>query len=231
MAPNESTAAHFARLHDGFTDVADGVERVWVTCAPGEAETIAADAAGRGLQHTRTLLQLRRPLPVTDRPPAPLIQTRAFRPEVDLSAWVEANNAAFAWHPDQGHQTVESLLAQMAEPWYDPEGFRILELDGTLAGFCWTKVHEDETPPLGEIYVIATAPEFAGRGLGLALTLDGLDHLFAVRGVTEAMLYVESDNTAALRTYDRLGFDHHLTRMAFVAGPDEAADARPSQRP
>ena len=46
--------------------------------------------------------------------------------------------------------------------------------DGRLAGFCWTKVHDDEEPPLGEIYVIAVDPDFVGRGLGRALTVAGL---------------------------------------------------------
>lgn len=229
MPANDSPALDLAHRHRGFIDTADGVERVWVTCPPEQADAIVAEAAAMGLRRTRTLLQLRRPLPVDDRPPAPEIETRAFFAESDLGRWVRVNNAAFSWHPDQGHQSADSVLAQMAEPWFDAEGFRILEIDGELAGFCWTKVHDDERPPLGEIYVIATAPEFAGRGLGLALTLDGLDHLHRERGITEAMLYVEADNAAALRTYDRIGFTHHLTRMAFVA--TDPSDASAPRRP
>jgi mycothiol synthase len=36
------------------------------------------------------------------------------------------------------------------------------------------------------------------------------------RGVRQAMLYVESDNTAALRTYHKLGFTHHHTDVEFL---------------
>ena len=38
-----------------------------------------------------------------------------------------------------------------------------------LAGFCWTRVHAEHDPPLGEIYVIAVDPDFKGRGLGRAV--------------------------------------------------------------
>lgn len=39
------------------------------------------------------------------------------------------------------------------------------------------------------------------------LTVAGLNHL-AARGVSEVMLYVESDNTPARRLYGNLGFTH-----------------------
>ena len=84
-----------------------------------------------------------------------------------------------------------------AEPWFDPEGFRLHERDGKLAAFCWTKVHSDTSPPMGEIYVIAVDPTFHGLGLGKALTIAGLDHL-AARGLTVGMLHVDGANTAAI---------------------------------
>ena len=53
--------------------------------------------------------------------------------------------------------------------------------------------------------MIAVDPPFHGRGLGKALTLAGLEHLSSL-GITNSMLYVESDNTAAVATYEKLGF-------------------------
>ncbi len=73
-----------------------------------------------------------------------------------------------------------------------------------MLGFHWTKQHDER---LGEVYVVGIDPSAQGQGLGRALTLAGLHHLHA-RGVDEVLLYVESDNTAALATYSRLGFTH-----------------------
>lgn len=208
----------FASRHHGFVD-ATAPRQAWITAPPADLDACEADASAHGLQRTRTLYQMRVALPVPNRPDAPAITTRPIDIERDGENWVRVNNAAFSWHPDQGNQHLDDLLAATKEPWFDADGFRILDGDGNgeLAGFCWTKVHDDETPALGEIYVIATAPEFAGRGLGLALTLDGLDYLHDVRGTTVGMLYVEADNAAALRTYERIGFHVHATRVAYAA--------------
>ena len=168
-----------------------------------------ASAADAGLRPDRDLWQLRRPLPVS----APWsLDVRAFVPGRDEDAWLEVNNRAFAGHPEQGNWDRATLVQREAEPWFDPEGFLLHEAQGRLLGFCWTKVHEQEAPPLGEIYVIGVDPDAAGRGLGRALTLAGLDHL-ARNGTTIGMLYVDAANQRALQLYQHLGFEfHHLDR-------------------
>jgi mycothiol synthase len=177
----------------------------------------------------RKLLQLRRPLP-TGQPI--VIETRSFVPGRDERAFLDVNNRAFADHAEQGGWTIESMKLREAEPWFDPTGFRLLEYDGRLAGFCWTKVHPPSPAErhhhhangLGEIYVIAVDPDFAGQGLGSQLTLAGLDHLSGL-GITEAMLYVDADNRGAVSVYERLGFTIHSSSGAFVLHLDASGDA------
>jgi mycothiol synthase len=181
----------------------------WVHHPDDTADAIAGEA---GFALGRQLFQLRRPLPISE---TTSIETRAFVVGRDETEWLRVNNAAFHDHPEQGGWTVDRLRLREAEPWFDPNGFRLHERDGLLAAFCWTKVHLDTSPPMGEIYVIAVDPQFHGLGLGKALTIAGLDHL-ASAGITIAMLYVDGANTAALSMYQRLGFSIHHADRAYI---------------
>jgi len=175
----------------------------------GDAAEDAGLEGRLGFALQRELLQMRRELP-TGIPVT--IQTRPFVPGIDDGAFLAVNNRAFAAHHEQSNWDPEALHLREAEPWFAPEGFRLHERDGRLAGFCWTKIHDDG---VGEIYVIAVDPDFTGLGLGKQLTLAGLDSL-AERGVEHAMLYVDADNHTAVSLYERLGFATAHTSRAYV---------------
>jgi len=193
--------------------------RIW---AHGNIEAARATAAALDLVTVRELLQMRRPLvdlPATTIPEGVRITT--YSGLGDDSELLRVNNSAFAWHPEQGGWTDADIEERRGESWFDPNGIFLAfdETTGKLLGFHWTKVH---SPDLGEVYVVGVDPEAQGRGLGAALTLIGLHHLAEVltaSSQTAVMLYVEADNSAAVTTYRRLGFDVESVDAAYAYSP------------
>lgn len=136
------------------------------------------------------------------------VTLRSFTPGQDEDAWLAANSAAFAHHPEQGSMTRQDLEARMAEDWFDPEGFLLaVDASGNLLGFHWTKIHpaHRDHPMVGEVYVVGVTPEAQGLGLGKALTIAGIRYL-QQKKLEAIMLYVDADNTAAVSLYRKLGF-------------------------
>ncbi|MEU9855839.1 mycothiol synthase [Streptomyces sp. NPDC047974] len=186
--------------------------RVWAHGGKPSARHLAQVL---GLTLFRELRQLRRPLTPLDIPEPALpegVTIRTFVPGQDDAAWLAVNAAAFAHHPEQGSLTQRDLDDRIAEPWFDPKGFFLAERDEELVGFHWTKVHAEER--LGEVYVVGILPGAQGGGLGKALTATGLRHL-AAQGLPTAMLYVDADNTAAVRVYEGLGFRTHEVDLMY----------------
>jgi mycothiol synthase len=192
-----------------------GHVHMWVNQPRPEHDAIARSI---GLSPGRVLYQMRRPLPIEDslRRDPPLA-TRPFVVGEDEDAWLEVNNRAFDWHPEQGGWDLATIKQRESEPWFDPSGFLLHEdSTGKLDGFCWTKIHADVTPPLGEIYVIAVDPAAAKvSGLGRSLVIGGLDYLYAA-GLRTGMLYVDADNGRAVKLYVDLGFVINHIDQAYV---------------
>jgi mycothiol synthase len=212
-------------IEAGLAEGGDGA-RVW---AHGNLEPARATAAAMGLVKARELLQMRRSL--ADLPPVtvpPDVRLTTYSGPEDDAELLRVNNAAFAWHPEQGGWTEAEIAERRDESWFDADGL-FLAFDGDaggLLGFHWTKTHgagsggqerSDQGNVLGEVYVVGVDPDAQGRGLGATLTLVGLHHL-AERGADTVMLYVEADNTAAVKTYRRLGFDVFATDVAYARG-------------
>jgi mycothiol synthase len=181
----------------------------WVFEPTPTYTTLASDI---GLSPGRTMLQLRVPLPLEH---TTTVETCAFRIGHDEQDWIEVNNRAFADHPEQGDWSLQTLASRFATDWFSAEGLLLHHENEQLAGFCWTKLHTDTNPHLGEIYVVAVDPSFSRRGLGRALTIAGLRHLSA-NGAPVGMLYVAADNAPALAMYRSLGFTTYSTQRAFV---------------
>jgi mycothiol synthase len=196
--------------------------------AHGTLPAAAATAAALGLRPVRELMQMRRSLrdlPAVE--PRDDIRIRTYAGAADDAELLRVNNAAFAWHPEQSGWTDADLAERRNEPWFDPAGLFLAfdvadEAESTLLGFHWTKIHPDEAG-LGEVYVVGVDPGAQGRGLGRTLTAVGVASLaqrLANAADPTVMLYVESDNTAAVHTYDRLGFTVHSVDTAYAAAID-----------
>lgn len=230
VAPDRRRRGAGTLLLRAVLDLAPDV-RVW---AHGNSAAAQALAGAVGMAAVRDLWQMRRELgehaaelPGVDLPPG--FVARSFEPGRDEQAWLKVNSRAFASHAEQGRMTRGDLDARMAEAWFDPTGFILVEdqtearrtrdhgarsvTDAPLAAFHWTKVEGDEGS--GEVYVVGVDPAYQGRGLGTAVTVLGLKHLTAL-GLREATLYVDGDNSAAVATYTRLGFERSTVDVMYT---------------
>ncbi len=174
-------------------------------------------AEHNGFKKVRTVIQMRRslndPIPELSKH----VPVRNFLPGIDNEEWVALNNKSFANHPDQSNWSTRDLEIRTKEDWFDPQGFLVVEENQKMIGFCWTKVHgghshkhseheeHHDHDPIGEIYIMGVDPAHSGKGIGKAVTIAGLRHL-RYQGIFSAMLYVDADNTAAIKLYQSLGF-------------------------
>ncbi|MGC2653478.1 MAG: mycothiol synthase [Mycobacterium sp.] len=196
-----------------------GHNRFW---AHGTLDSARATASALGLVAVRELVQMRRSLHDTSEPAVPNgVRIRTYAGPDDDAELLRVNNAAFHSHPEQSGWTPTHLAERRAEPWFDPQGLFLAfdDATGKLLGFHWTRVHLDK-PGLSEVYVVGVDPSAQGRGLGQLLTSVGMVAL--ARRLADAadptvMLYVESDNTAAVRTYEGLGFTVYSVDTAYAS--------------
>ncbi|MFI5780214.1 mycothiol synthase [Nocardia sp. NPDC051570] len=216
--PRQRSRGLGAELVAGALAVGGPDARVW---AHGNLAPARAVAGRLGLTVARELWQMRRPLATSELPelavPAEIV-LRTYAGPADDTELLRVNNAAFDWHPEQGGWSEAEITARRDSSWFDPKGL-FLAADAAdpsrILGFHWTKVHDDEQPPVGEVYVVAIDPTAQGRGLGRLLTLAGL-HYLRDRGLGEVLLYTEADNTAAVHTYTRLGFEPAHIDVAYA---------------
>lgn len=219
-------AEHWLQYHEGLLAkyaMATGTTRAMVEMCGGDVD---GDLLHKLLEHhevlewwtrgaqipvhsecdvVRTLQLMQVALPVAAVAVPDGATLRIYEPGRDEDAWLEQNNAAFADHPEQGAWLRSDLDERTSEPWFDPSGFLLLEIDGRLAASCWTKVHELHPDRFGEIYIISVHPDFQGRNLGRVMVTQGLDVL-RKKGVSTAILFVEQSNVGALKLYESLGF-------------------------
>ena len=209
--PDDRRQGRGAELLQRLVDETEGPLLLW---AHGDHPGSRVLAVRFGLAETRRLVQQRADVPAE--PPAPRLRdgdrVASFRPGVDDQAWLDLNARAFADHPEQGSLVQADLDARKAEPWFDAGDFVLLWRGDELLAFCWLKL--DENQP-GEFYAVGVSPDHQGEGLGGAVVDAGFARL-AERRAGTAGLYVEGDNTAALRLYAARGFTDHAVDVQYT---------------
>jgi mycothiol synthase len=197
---------------------ADDGQRVHLWCwnARPERHDHERLAARSGMHPAQTIERMSAPLPLSrtagrSRDLGPGITLRPFRPGQDNHAWLDAHNEIFADHPDAGGWNEDDLAWQLAETWFDPEGFIVAEDAVGIAGYCWMKLESEAA----WVYFLGVLARERGTGLGRVLAVAGAEWA-AGRGARTCLLYVDPGNAAAVNTYRSLGFEPDHRDVAYA---------------
>ncbi|MBL3685979.1 mycothiol synthase [Leucobacter zeae] len=221
-----------------------GPLRAW---AHGENPAAEALLGAAGFAPVRTLFRMDLDpalLPDGEADPLSLaapdgLRLRAFDPRRpgDAPAWVDANAAAFASHPEQGRITESDFALMRAEPWFDADDLILLEEVGSdpaaprLAGSTWVKTVREagedgaQETVVAELYAVGVRPERAGQGLG-RLLLDATLRRMARHSPDRVSLYVDGENERAVELYRRAEFTVGSRSRQWERPPAPAAGAR-----
>jgi ribosomal-protein-alanine N-acetyltransferase len=134
-----------------------------------------------------------------------------MQPERDLDELVALEQATFtnAWSREMFTWELENS---------DVSHVYVVRCEGRLAAFCSVWIIFDEL----HVNNVAVAPSLRGRGIATAL----LRHVFTDAvglGASRATLEVRRSNTAALKLYERLGFELGGIRPRYYRNPEEDA--------
>ena len=198
--------------------------RLWVHGEQSASHSLASsfnfDKIRTVLQMSKSLIEIQ-PLPVINKE----ISIRSFLPGIDSNEWLKLNNKVFKDHPEQGGWQLSDLNHRLSEEWFDERGFFIVEKNKQVIASTWTKVHGEHShdhgseqshahPAIGEIYITAVDPTYAGQGIGKVLTITALNYL-KYQGLSNAMLYVDFDNEAAVKLYTSIGFINNNSSLLY----------------
>lgn len=99
--------------------------------------------------------------------------------------------------------------------------FFVWEVDGEITGFYETTRYPGRLRHVALLGTLAVDPRRHGAGIGRAMMLDAIARLRA-EGIRRVELYAESDNTQALRFYEKLGSVHEGTLRDFYKRGDQS---------
>jgi mycothiol synthase len=204
------------------TDEEAAIHRATELAAPGEPHTLWTFRTGQiaaarrvGYDEVRAVLRMSGAVPTNAGKPIPGVSITPMAAG-DIEGIVAVNNRAFADHREQGSMTADSLRSLAKLKWFDPEGVMIARSDGRIAGFCITKY---EGGAVGEVYLLAVAPDVAASGIGRALASHGFVWL-ANRGAVTAQAWVDETNRPAAGLYRTLGLAEDFRNREMAPATD-----------
>lgn len=81
----------------------------------------------------------------------------------------------------------------------------VAEVNGFPAGQAWVDLERSADVSAGYIWAMRVLPMLQRKGVGTRL-LEAVEEAIAARGLRQAEIGVEKDNTGALRLYERAGY-------------------------
>lgn len=181
-----------------------------------------------GFQPIRWYFTMRRPT-LDDIPDAPLpagLELRPVTPDLHRRIW-DADNEAFRDHWQAREPEESDFTGLFAKGDLDTSLWAVAwdgdEIAGVVQPWIWRDENRELGVQRGWIEHISVRKPWRRRGLGRALTAEGLRRLGAA-GMTEAMLGVDAENpTGALGVYERLGFEVHQRTTGYALPLDRSA--------
>ena len=137
-------------------------------------------------------------------------ECRHFKPgeEAELT---RMQNRSFAEHWGYNPDTLETITFRLNLSHHSPEDVILMCHEEKIVGYCWTEVTSDVE---GRISMIGSDPESRGKGIGRKVLLAGLAYLNS-KGVSTAVLTVDSKNRTARNLYKSVGFKLSKTILLY----------------
>lgn len=131
----------------------------------------------------------------------------------DLPAWWALRLQALHDHPDAFGSDYEE--SKRNGPSYIERGyfeggvnrlFAAFTAEGDLVAQAGTYGETGKRSHIAHVISVYTHPDHRGHGLASQLVQAAIDHLQSLPTITSVRISVNSNNTAALHTYEKLGF-------------------------
>lgn len=82
----------------------------------------------------------------------------------------------------------------------------IAKVNGEIVGFVIGMLYKEDNKTFGHILTLDVLPEHRRKGIGLRL-LKEIEEIFRGKGASVCVLEVREDNLAALKLYQKLGYE------------------------